>query len=169
MSSMAACFVRTDEWNADVFGSASAAYRISAAVKQGHNVVQARLAFGRLNHLLDGFFESFFAVIENAQNGVYASVDREPMTSEEVRSAIDKLWNMHSALDMLYDLSLRKGLRKKSLFTNQIKRLEASRERVIDLIQWMEYSVDKDALALAEKAFSLGVEELQRGETVTVG
>lgn len=167
MATMAASFVGTDIWNAEMYETMSTTSRMSAAIKDGRNLLKVRWALMRLNHNLGTFFDKFFSMIEAAQRGTLPHVD-EPATPEQIQRAIDSLWNLHHSLIGINESSKRKGLKKKSLTCGQVSILENNTERLVDMIQWITDISSPQEIQALSTVFEQAMEEFERRETVTI-
>jgi hypothetical protein len=164
---MAASFVGSDIWNAEVYGTMSVTARTCAAIKGTHHQLVTRWSYMRVNHHLDSFLGEFYSIFEKAQRGTLVRAT-EPATPEQIQKAVDSLWNLHHSLQGLYDLSVRKGLKKKPLLASQVEALAHSKEKLVDVIQWVAEMSNPEEVHALDRLFASAAEELERGETVTV-
>jgi hypothetical protein len=167
MSTMATTFVGSDIWNAEVYGTLSVTARTCAAVKDTHHQLKTRWFYMRMNRHLESFLDNFYAVFEKAQSGTLVHA-QEPATPDQIRKSLDSLWNLHHCLQGLYDLSVRKGLKRKVLLASQVEILGRSKERLLDVIQWVEEMSNPEEVHALDVLFASAAEELEQGETVTV-
>ena len=167
MSSPTASFVGSDLWNAEVYGTLSVASRTSAAIKDTQHLLRTRWSYMCLNKHLESFLDRFYSVFERAQTGKLASCG-EPPNPEQVARSLESLWSLHHSLQGVYDLSVRKGLKKKLLLAGQVAMLAQSKERLLDVIQWISEMSNPEEVRAMEELFALASDELERGETVSV-
>ena len=167
MSTVAASYVGSDIWNAEVYGTLSVAARTSIAVRSAHHLLATRWAYMRLNRHLGSFLDKFYSIFEDAQKGTLKA-SCEPPTPETVEKAVESLWNLHHSLRCVYDLSVRKGLKKKIILTKQVAELAVSIERLVDVIQWIMEMSNQESGPEIDAMVAAATEEYRRGETVII-
>jgi len=167
MSTVAASFVGSDLWNAEVYGTLSVASRTTATIKNAQHLLHTRWSYMRLNRHMDTLLESFYSIFDRAQRGALTPA-KENATPEQIQKSVESLWNLHHSVQCVYDLSVRKGLKKKILLSAQVEQLAQSKERLLDVIQWVTEMSNPEDVRAIDDFFNMAAEELERGETVTV-
>lgn len=167
MATVAALNVGSDIWNAEMYGTLSVAWRTRAIIKDTRHLLRIRWSYMRLNAHMDDFLGKFYSVFERAQAGTLP-VASEPAAPAQLKESIDTLWNLHHSLQGIYDLSVRKGLKTKVLLASQIEQLACSKERLIDLVQWLTDMSDAEEVKSLNSMLSSAEAEYKRGETVTI-
>ncbi|WP_128914918.1 hypothetical protein [Granulicella sibirica] len=168
MENIAASLVGTDMWNAEVYGGLSVASRMSATIRQGRNTLKIRWAFMRLNGIMTGFLEHFYLVLEGKVPASDTSAATEMPSADRVERAMEGLWNLHHAIEGLYDTGVRKGFRQRTLLRDQMATLEKNKELLVDMIQWLSQMTDSEEMTRINELFDLAEAEIERGETVAL-
>jgi hypothetical protein len=167
MATVAALNVGSDIWNAEMYGTLSVAWRTRAIIKHSCHLLRIRWSYMRLNADMEDFLGKFYSVFEKAQRGTLPRAS-EPATPAQLKESIDTLWNLNLSLQGIYDLTVRKGLKNKVLLTSQVDQLACSKERLVDLVQWLTDISDPEEINNLNSMLSDAEEEYKRGETVTI-
>ena len=167
MATVAALNVGSDIWNAEMYGTLSVAWRTRAIIKDTRHLLRIRWSYMRLNAHMEDFLGKFYSVFEKAQRGTLPQAS-ESATPAQLKESIDTLWNLHHSLQGIYDLTVRKGLKNKVLLTSQVEQLACSKERLVDLVQWLTDMSDPEEINNLNSMLSDAEEEYKRGETVTI-
>jgi hypothetical protein len=136
MATVAALNVGSDIWNAEMYGTLSAAWRTRDIIKDTRLLLRMRWSYMHLDAHTEDFLGKFYSVFEKAQRGTLPQAS-EPAAPAQLKESTDTLWNSHHSLQGIYDLSVSKGLKSKVLLTSQVEQLACSKERLIDLVQWL--------------------------------
>ena len=167
MATVAALNVGSDIWNAEMYGTLSVTWRTRAIINDTGHLLRIRWSYMRLNAHLEDFLGKFYSVFEKAQRGILPQAS-EPATPAQLKESIDILRNLHHSLQEIYDLTVRKGLKNKVLLTLQADQLACSKERLVDLVQWLTDMSDPEEIKNLNSMLSDAEEEYKRGETVTI-
>ncbi|RXH55271.1 hypothetical protein GRAN_4375 [Granulicella sibirica] len=81
---------------------------------------------------------------------------------------MEGLWNLHHAIEGLYDTGVRKGFRQRTLLRDQMATLEKNKELLVDMIQWLSQMTDSEEMTRINELFDLAEAEIERGETVAL-
>lgn len=144
-ATVAALNVGSDIWNAEMYGTLSAAWRTRAIINAPCYLLRIGWSYIRLNARMDDLLGKFYSVFENAQRGTLPEAS-EPATPAQLKESIDTLWNLHDSLQGIYDLTVRDGLKDKVLLTSQVDQLACSKERLVDLVQWLTDMSDPEEI-----------------------
>jgi hypothetical protein len=149
---------QTDEWNADVYGAFSVVSNIAAHVKNKANAVQLSYSLYKMNRQLQSLFDKIYAV---AEGKVKIEPSEEPVTEERARQMVSDMMRMYRSLEGAYETLRRAGLRNNSLTAGQVLRLRDHCERMLDLADWFETSLDTEEV---NALFARASEERARGD-----
>ena len=108
----------------------------------------------RLDRMLANIVEEIYTGVEHPQP------NPEPVSPEQITSAIATLRSLHDAIEKLYG-SLRKGgFSNRSLIGSPINSLRAHSDDLLDIAETIELSMNPDI----KQVFDKSLDELHRGE-----
>lgn len=163
MATLAAAYIGTDRWNAEVYGTLAFASRLAEAVKQRKLAYRVAYSFWKLNSSIDGFLDDIHNKLRKAQNGV--EVSSEPVDPARIQNAIDSLHKLHMILDGIYQNAVRYRLTNHSIVAAGVSKLHRNDERVVELAEWIHDMMHPQPL---EEIFTNARAEFERGETVAL-
>jgi hypothetical protein len=132
---------QTDKWNADLYGALSVVSNVEARVKDKANVIRITYLLHKMNRQLQRLFDKINLA---AEGKISPQADAPPVTEKRAREMIGDLVRMYRSLDILYQGLRRAGLLNNSLTSSQLLKLRVHSEAVLDLVDWIETSLETE-------------------------
>lgn len=147
-----------------MYGALSAAWGTRAIIKDTRHQLRIRWSYMRLNAHIEDFLGKFYSVFEKAKKGTLRPASK-PATRAQLKESIDTLWNLHHSLQGIYNLSVRKGLKNKLLLASKVEQLACSKERLVDLVQWLTDMSDPEEVTSPNSLLFEAEKDHKRGTT----
>lgn len=143
-----------DLWYADLYGVMSAAYRISAIIKDRTAALKIAYHLRHIDSVLTKMFKEIHAAIErNPKAGVV-----RPAEVQEALQALDKL---HRVLARLLHISKAARLTNNSLMAQSLHNIANWNEEVAELIEVVQLGLHRE---VPEALYQRAKTERERGE-----
>lgn len=155
----------SDEWNAKLYDSLSAASRLVLDMKTHSQVVSFAFFLWRLNGRLESFSEAMKKISEGelpaAQQANISQQASEPYTPERGQNAARQLEELSRLLAYIYEQSQRRRLTNNSLTAGQLSRLNKHAQCILDLSDWLHVLTQPEEI---EGIFNRAIADKERAD-----
>lgn len=147
----------SDQWNAYAYSAVSVTYRVSAAVQKRAAAAVIATSLWRLDRLVSKLLATLYSSVENAPS----NPNPDPITPEQVSSAVQTLRKLHATVESLYSRIQSSGLIHSPLVGASASSLRAHADEILEIAEWLELTQDSSG---ADGIFEESLAEFRRGE-----
>ena|SRR5579862_6244345 len=148
---------QTDEWNAGLYGTLSVVSNVAINVRKRANFIAVAYSLHKVNKQMQELFNKIHGAMEGTTP---PPQDAKPVTEERAKEMLHDLVRMYRSMEGLYADLRHAGLANSSISAGQLSRFHDHSEAVLDLVDWLETSLNT---AEVNEIFARASEEREHG------